>query len=71
MGRNNGTSPERGSGKGSRSGNSRFLFLAISCPKKERKVTSSNRSFPTKSVHKETTIQDGDSEVSMTIDIGQ
>ena len=65
------TYPEMGSGKGTRSRNSQFLFLAISCPEKERKVTSSNRSFPAKSIHKETTIQDGDSQVSMTIDIGQ
>ena len=41
--RNHRSSPEMGSGKGTRSGNSRFLFPAISCRKKERKVTSSNR----------------------------
>ena len=35
-----------------------LLFLAISCPKKERKITSCNRSVYTKSVHKETTFQD-------------
>ena len=52
-------------------GTSSFLFLVISCPKKEWKVLSSNRSFSAKSKHKETTIQDGDSQVSMTIDIGQ
>ena len=71
MRRNSGTSPETGSGKGTRSRISWLLFLAISCPKKERKITSSNRSYSTKSVHKETTIQDGDSQVPMTIDIGQ
>ena len=71
MRRDSGTSPEMGSGKGTRSGNSWFLFLAISCPKKERKVTSGDRSFSAKSVHKETTIQDGDSQVSTTINIGQ
>ena len=65
------TSPETGSGKGTSFRNSRFLLPAISCPEKEQKVTSSNRSFPAKSIHKETTIQDGDSQVSMTIDIGQ
>ena len=65
------TSPETGSGKGTRSGNSRFLFLAISHPKKEWKVTSGNRSVYTKSIHKETTFQDGDSQVSKTINIGQ
>ena len=69
--RNCRTSPKTGSGKGTKSGKSRFLFLAISCPKKERKVTSSNGSFSTKSVHQETTIQDGDSQVSTTINIGQ
>ena len=69
--RNNRTSPETGSGKGTRSGNSWFLYLAISCPKKEWEVSAGNRSFPTKSVHKETTIQDGDSHVSKTIVIGQ
>ena len=41
------SSPEMGGGKGTGSGNSRLLFLAISCTKKERKVTSSNRSFIT------------------------
>ena len=62
-----GTSPETGSGKGTRSGNSRFLFPVISCSKKEQKVTPSNRSFFAKSIHKETTIQDGDSQFSTTI----
>ena len=66
-----GTSPETGSGKGTRSGNSRFVFPVISCSKKERKVTSSNRSFSAKSIHKETTFQDGDSQFCTTIDIGQ
>ena len=35
-----GSSPETGSGKGTRSGNSRLLFPAISCTKKEWKITS-------------------------------
>ena len=65
------TSPEMGSGKGTRYRNSRFLLPTISCREKEQKVTSGNRSFPAKSIHKETPIQDGDSQVSMTIDIGQ
>ena len=47
-----GSSPETGSGKGTRSGNSRLLFQAISCTKKEQKVTSGNRSFAAKSIHK-------------------
>ena len=65
------TSPETGTGKDTRSGNSQFLFPAISCPEKESKVRSGNRSFSAKSVHKEATIQDGDSQVSTTVDIGQ
>ena len=40
MRRGNGTSPEMGSRKGLRSGSSWFLLLTISCPEKERKVTS-------------------------------
>ena len=44
-----------------------LLFRAISCTKKEGKVKSGNRSFYTKSLHKETTFQDGDSQVSKTI----
>ena len=69
--RNSGTSPETGSVKGTRSGNFWFLFPAVSCPEKEWKVTSCNRSFSTKSVHKETTTQDGDSQASTTVDTGQ
>ena len=51
-------------GKGKRSGKSQFLFPVISCPKKEWKVTFCNRSFYTISLQKETTIQEGDSQVS-------
>ena len=40
MRRDCGTSPETGSGKGTRFGNSQFLFPGISCPEKEWKVTS-------------------------------
>ena len=69
--RENGTPPEKDSGKGIRSGKSRFLFLDISYLEKELKVTTCNRSFSVKSVHKETTIQDGDSQVSTTIDSSQ
>ena len=46
------------------------LFPAISFTKKERKVTSGNRSFATKSIYKETTIQNGDSQISTSINIG-
>ena len=68
--RNHRTSQETGSGKGLESRNS-GLFPAIPSAKKEWKVTSSNRSFLTKSVYKQTAIQDGDSQVSKTIDNGQ
>ena len=63
------TCPKTGSGKGTRSRNSPLLIPAISSTKKEWKVTSSNRSFFTKSIYKETAFQDGDSQVSTTIDI--
>ena len=69
--RNRGASQETGSGKGSEYENSPFLFLAIPNAKKERKVTPSNRSFLTKSVYKQTACQDGDNQVSKTIDNGQ
>ena len=69
--RDRGASPEMGSGKGTRSGNSQSLFPVISCPEKDRKVTSSNRSFSAKSIYRETTIQDGDSQVNTAIDIVQ
>ena len=59
--RNHRASPETGSGKGTRSGNFRFLFPVIPCTKKEQKVTHGNRSFTIKSVHHETTLQNGDS----------
>ena len=61
MRRDQRTSRETGSGKGTESGNSLFLFLAIPSAKKEQKVTASNRSFFTKSVYKQTAFQDGDS----------
>ena len=48
-----------------------FLFPAIPCPEKERKVTSCNRSFSVESLHKETTVQNDDSQVSTTIDTSQ
>ena len=71
MRRNLRTSQETGSGKGTESGNSRLLFPAIPSAKKEWKVMPSNRSFFTKSVYKQTAFQDGDSQVSMTINNGQ
>ena len=60
--KNRRTSQETGSGKDSKSGNSRFLFPAIPSAQKERKVTPGNRSFLTKSVYKQTAFQDGDSQ---------
>ena len=67
--RDRGSSSETGSGKGTRSGNSRLLFSAISYTKKEWKVTSGNRSFSAKSIYKKTTIQNGDSQIGTSIDI--
>ena len=64
-------SPKTGSGKGTTSGNSRLLLPAIPCTKKERKVTSSYRSFFTEPIHKEATIQDRDSQVCKTVDCEQ
>ena len=54
-----------------RSGNSLFLFTPISYPQKEWKVTSCNRSFSAESIHKKTTIQNGDSQDSTAIDTSQ
>ena len=69
--RDRNSSPETGSGKGTRCRNSRLLLLTISCTKKEWKVMSSNRSFFTKSIYKETAIQDGDSQVCKKVDCDQ
>ena len=69
--RNRRTSRKMGSGKGSESGNSWFLLPDIPCTEKERKVTISNRSFAAKSVHKQTSFQNGDSQFSKAIDKGQ
>ena len=69
--RNRRASQETGSGKGSESRNSRFLLPAIPSTEKEWKVMTSNRSFATKSVHKQTSFQNGDSQFSKTINKGQ
>ena len=69
--RDRNSSPETGSGKGTRSGNSQLLFPTIPCTKKEWKVMSSKRSFFTEPIYRETTIVDGDSQVSKTIDCEQ
>ena len=60
-----------GSGNDTGSRSSRFLFPAISGSEKERKVTPSNRSFFTKPIYRQTSFQDGGSQVSMTIDNSQ
>ena len=66
--RNRGASQETGSWKGSESVNSWFLFPAIPSTQKEWKVTSRNRPFLAKSLYTQTTFQNGDSQVSKTID---
>ena len=43
----------------------------MSCPPKERKVTFCDRSFSAESIYKETTVQNGDSQVTTAIDTGQ
>ena len=62
---------ELGNGKGMESRNSRFLSPTIPSAKKELKVMPSNRSFLTKLEYKKTAFQDGDSQVSKTIDNDQ
>ena len=69
--RDNTTSQELGNGKGMESRNSRFLSPTIPSTKKELKVMPSNRSFLTKLVYKKTAFQDGDNQVSKTIDNDQ
>ena len=59
------------SGKGTRSGNYLFLFPVISCPEKEPKVTLVIEFSLLNQYIRKQTIQDGDSQVSRTIDIGQ
>ena len=66
--RNRGASQETGSGKGSESGNSRFLFPAIPSTQEERKVTSRNRPFLAKPLYTQIRFQNGDSQGGKTID---
>ena len=61
-------SQQTGSGKGTESGNSRLLFPDIPCAKKERKVTFDNRPFFIKPIHRETSIQNGNSQIGKTSD---
>ena len=67
----NGTSPEMGSRKSTWSGNSGLLLPAISCTQKERKFTYRHRSLHLKSIYMTTTFQDGNNQVSLSINIGQ
>ena len=57
-----------GQWKGYRIRNSRFLFPDIPCTKKEQKVTANNRSIFIELIHKETGIQNGDSQVCKKIE---
>ena len=60
---NQNPSQEMGSGKGTGSVNSWLLFPDFSGTKKERKVTSNYRPLFTEPIHRETVIQDGESQV--------
>ena len=59
---------QKGSGKGTESGNSRLLFPDLPSSKKEWKVTFDHRPFFIKPIHKETVFQNGDSQVGKTSD---
>ena len=62
------SSQQTGSGKGTESGNSRLLFPDIPCAKKERKVSFNIRPVFIKPLHRETSIQNGDSQIGKTSD---
>ena len=62
------SSQQTGSGKGTESGNSRLLFPDIPCAKKERKVSFNIRRVFIKPLHRETSIQNGDSQIGKTSD---
>ena len=61
-------SQQTGSGKGTESGNSQLLFPDIPCAKKERKVSFDNRPVFIKPIHRETSIQNGNSQIGKTSD---
>ena len=61
-------SQQTGSGRGTESGNSRFLFPDLLSSKKERKVKFDHRPFFIESINKETVFQNGDSQVGKTSD---
>ena len=62
------SSQQTGSGKGTDSGNSRLLFPDIPCAKKERKVSFNIRPVFIKPLHRETSIQNGNSQIGKTSD---
>ena len=62
------SSQQTGSGKGTESGNSQLLFPDIHCAKKERKVSFNIRPVFIKPLHRETSIQNGDSQIGKTSD---
>ena len=59
-------SQQTGRGKGTESGNSRLLFPDIPCAKKEQKVSFNNRPIFIKPLHRETSIQNGNSQIGKT-----
>ena len=61
-------SQQTGSGKGTESWNSRLLFPDIPCAKKEGKVSFNNRPVFIKPIHRETSIQNGNSQIGKTSD---
>ena len=61
-------SQQTGSGKSTESGNSRLLFPDIPCAKKERKVSFNIRPVFIKPLHRETSIQNGNSQIGKTSD---
>ena len=62
------SSQQTGSGKGTEYGNSRLLFPDNPCAKKERKVSFNIRPVFIKRLHRETSIQNGNSQIGKTID---
>ena len=62
------SSQQTGSGKGTESGNSRLLFPDIPCAKKEWKVSFNISPVFIKPLHRETNIQNGNSQIGKTSD---
>ena len=63
--------PVTGSGKGNRSGNSRFLLSAISFTQKENGKLSHVIDVSIFNLYKKITAKDEDNQVSVSVDIGQ